>query len=88
MHLAFKFAAFGIDGVEALGKGKGRGGIVRQETFDAVFHGSETAGGIDARRNGKAEVAYPRGTNIASGNGKQGFEPRMRTAAANAANAL
>ena len=29
-----------------------------------------------------------RGTNIASGNGKQGFEPCMRAAAANAANAL
>src|SRR3546814_5376713 len=55
-HLLLHRAALGVDAIEYGGQFARLRGVVAEQAFDAQRHVLEPAGGIEARRNGEADV--------------------------------
>ena len=64
LHFALEFAPLRIDFVEASRVAQGLFGVVREETFDPVFHRAEATRRVDARTDRKAEVAHARAQHV------------------------
>src|SRR3546814_6670726 len=78
LHDALPSSALGVDAIEYGGQFARRRGVVAEQAFDAQRHVLEPAGGIEARRNGEADVGRTQGLGAASRN----FDQRLQAGTA------